>query len=138
MTRLLQIIIKSSAATLTRIDLDDDGTILPQLLTLVELGSLSRLTFLRIADVPLTDYNVQGIADCCSMLEHVEFSALKVTGVAVKDLCTRTAIKKLKLTNCCDISVDAIEWARARGILVIVNNTQDGRRTSGRRVRYGV
>lgn len=132
LSRSLKMMKGSPATTLTRLDLTGGDMTLATLMTLFELGKLSRLAFLGIRHMELTDENVQRIASGCSMLEQVEFSGLRITGVAVKELCVHTTIKTLKLLDCCDISADAIQWARAMGISVIVKQS---RQTSGRRVR---
>jgi hypothetical protein len=126
----------SPSATLTRLDISCGDHGLSQLMILLELGKLSRLAFLSIAHTNLTDSHVERIAAACPMLEQVELSALRITGVAVKEVCTRTAIKALKVWECRDISADAIEWARARGITVTAQ--MSGQQAMvGRKIRYG-
>lgn len=133
---VLSLIKDSPSATLTRLDLSSIDMAPQHLRSLLASGKLSKLTFLGLRHMELFDEHVQSIAVGCSMLEHVEFSSLRITGVAIKELCMRTKIKELRLSGCSRISADAIAWARAREITVVIQEPEYGR-TSGRRVRYG-
>lgn len=119
-SRLFDMVTKSVGAKLTRLELDSFEMELPHFMTLLDLGKLSRLTFLRIWIVGLTDKDVERIAAACPLLEKVELFGNGITGVAVKQLCIRTAIKRLQLTVATDISADAIAWARDRGVTVAI------------------
>ena len=136
LSRVFSLIKDSPSATLTRLDLSGSDVALPHLRLLLASGNLSKLTFLGLRHMDLVDEHVQSIAVGCSMLEHVEFSGLRITGVAIKEICMRTKIKELRLSGCSHISADAIEWARARGITVVIQEPGQ-RQTSGRRVHYG-
>lgn len=135
--RLINIIKESPFATLTRLDLTYCAMDISDFMTLLESGKLSKLTFLRTSHFELTDSHMQRIAAGCTLLEYVELRGSKITGVAVKLLCSVTAIKTLKLSNCLQVSADAIDWARAKGLQVIVNQMEEGAGLSGQRVHYG-
>lgn len=133
--RVLELM-KQSPATLTRLDLTDCDLDydLSQLRTLLETGQLSKLTILSLSRMSMNDDIVSRFAEECPLLEHVEFSRLRITGISLKALGTRTAIKTLKLIDCNDISADAIEWARGKSIIVNVRMWGHEAAT-GRRVR---
>jgi hypothetical protein len=130
----VHLIRNSPGEILTRLSLrsHDKGPV--TLRILLKVGKLSSLVFLGLKDVAVDDELVQQIAAACSKLERVEFSGLRVTGISVKELCMHTNIKELALVNCCDISADAIEWARARGVMVMVKHSEA---KTGRRIRHG-
>jgi hypothetical protein len=134
LSRSFEVIKAAPDATLTKLDVTGGDWVPEILMTLLKLSKLSRLAFLGLRDVAVTDRNVHRLAVECSMLERVEFSGLRITGIAVKDLCVHTAIKELTLMDCCHISADAIEWARGRGITVIVKQSEE---RTGRRIRHG-
>ncbi|ERF72142.1 hypothetical protein EPUS_02933 [Endocarpon pusillum Z07020] len=136
LSRVFRLIKDSPTATLTRLDLSGSDMAPQHLRSLLAAGKLSQLTFLGLRHIDLLDEHVQSIAVGCPMLEHVEFSGLRITGVAIKELCMRTQIKELRLSACSCISADAIAWARAREITVVIQEPEC-RRTSARRVRYG-
>lgn len=135
--RWLALLKSSHSATLNKLILNDCSVDLFELMDLFESGPLSTLTFLATSNPGLNDDHMQRIATECTLLEHVELCGMKITGCAVKELCTRTAIKTLQLSSCPDISPDAITWARDQGVRVIVYHTDESRRSSGRAVRYG-
>ena len=135
--RLIDMIQGSHSAILTRLDLTNCGFELSDFMPLLETGLLSKLTFLGVSLPDLDDEHMKRIATGCPMLEHVELSGLRITGITVKELCSHTAIKTLILSNCLNISLDAIDWARTRGVKVVVNQMGNERSSSGRRVRYG-
>jgi hypothetical protein len=134
LTQSFNLIKESPGATLTRLALRGDDRVPAMLENLLGLGKLSSLAFLGLGNVAVTDEQVRRIAAGCSMLEYVEFSGLKITGIAVKELCLHTKIIELVLLDCCDISADAIEWARARGVMVMVKHSEP---KTGRRIRHG-
>ena len=126
----------SHSTTLNRLDLIDSCVQLSDLMTLLESGQLSKLIFLGTSQSELNDDHLQRIAVGCPLLEHMELCGLRITGCAVKELCARTALKTLKLSKCLCISSDAITWARARGVKVVVHQMDEQRTSSGRRIRY--
>lgn len=134
LSRSFEVIKAAPDATLTKLDLTGGERVPEILMTLLKLGKLSRLAFLGLRDVAVTDKNVHRLAAECPVLERMEFSGLRITGIAVKDLCVHTTIKELTLIDCCHISADAIEWARGRGITVIVKQSEE---RTGRRIRHG-
>jgi len=134
LTNSFNLIKESPGAILTRLALRYDDRIPAMLEVLLGLGKLSSLVFLGLRDLAVTDKQLQRIAAGCSMLERVEFSGLRVTGIAVKELCIHTNIKEMILLDCCDISADAIEWARARGVMVMFKHSEG---KTGRQVRHG-
>ncbi len=119
-SRLFNMITQSIGARLTRLDLGHGETEVSQIMTLLDLGKLSRLTFLRTWSDSMTDIELGCIAAACPLLEEVELSGLWITGVAIKQLCTRTALTRLQLSSCHQISADAIVWARDRGVAVAI------------------
>lgn len=131
-TRFSDMLKDSPSATLMKLDVFCTSREHEQLMTLLEFGKLSKLVYLRMSDEELTDEEMETIAAHCPMLEEVDVCRLRITGVAIKALCTLTAIKTLKLLDCPRISADAIAWARRRGVTVLQQT-----RRSGRRVRYG-
>jgi hypothetical protein len=134
--RLLTMIKKSPSATLTGLDIAHCRFDLADFVAFLEGGKLSKLSFLRTAQLELDDSLMQCIAAGCPKLEHLELYGSTITGVSVKELFLRTAIKTLKLSACLDISSDAISWARAKGVKVVVNRMDGLGTSSGRRVRY--
>ncbi len=134
---LMGLIKESPSAILTTLHLLVCDTELSDLMTLVECGKLSKLTDFGISQSEMSDDSVQRMAADCPVLERVQLDTPRITGVAVKELCTRTAIKTLILTDCLNVSADAIEWARARGVTVVIDRSGEQRRLAGRSVRYG-
>lgn len=107
------------------------------LMTFFESGNLAKLIYLGLYEWEMDDDHIQRISSQCPMLEYAEFRGLRITGVAVKELCLRTAVKTLQLTSCYNISADAIDWARAKNVTVIMQGMSEDARLLGRRVRYG-
>lgn len=107
------------------------------LMTYFESGNLSKLTFLGLYEWDMDDDHIQRISSECPMLEYVEFRGLRITGVAIKELCLRTEVKTLKLRFCPNISADAIDWARAKNVTVIIQRMSGAEKLLERRVRYG-
>lgn len=120
---------------LTKLAINSDVMETTALMTSFEAGGLSNLTYLGLYGLNMNNEHIQRITSKCPMLEYVEFRGLMITGVAVKELCLNTAVKTLRLSCCDKVSADAIEWARAKGVSVIVNVS--GAHACGRRVRYG-
>lgn len=59
------------------------------------------------------------VAVCPQQLEVVDLSYTDITGAGLKKLVlAEQNLRKLILKNCVYLSSDAVEWARARGILV--------------------
>jgi hypothetical protein len=134
--RLVKMLERSANITLTKLDILNSSFQLSHMTTLLESGKLSKLKYLSASLVEMDDDYMGRIAAGCPLLEEVELWAMKVTGVGVKELCLRTALKTLKVADCLKISTDALEWARARGIKVSISHAREDRRPFGRRVRY--
>jgi hypothetical protein len=115
---LIQTITRPPTTTLTRLHLLDCETERYDLTALLESGTLSELTDFCISESDVDDVIMLQIASKCPRLEHVDLRGCYITGVAVKELCSLTTMKTLKMSDCYKVSADAIEWARAKGVTV--------------------
>ncbi|PNS21531.1 hypothetical protein CAC42_890 [Sphaceloma murrayae] len=71
-------------------------------------------------------------------LQSLDLSHSDITGVGIRMLvegCKK--LKRLRLACCNDLGVDAVEWARAKGLDVDCFWEKGGLTSSGRTVRYG-
>ena len=68
-------------------------------------------------------------------LKILDVSLTEITGVGVKALCLKKGarLEKLNLDHCEKVSVDAVEWARKRGVEVQYNLWYEG---GGSKVRH--
>ena len=69
-------------------------------------------------------------------LTALDVAFTKISGVGVKALCLKDGdgLERLNLQHCTGVSVDAVEWARARGVDVQYSFPESGK---GRKVRSG-
>lgn len=67
-------------------------------------------------------------------LDHVGLLGAGVTGVGVKQLVSSLNLKTLDLSQCRSVSPDAVEWARAKGVIVKYWISDDT--AGGRKLRY--
>ncbi|KAF4548385.1 F-box domain-containing protein [Elsinoe fawcettii] len=109
----------------------DSALALPRLSSLLEL----RLFGARRTDGEL----VPVILRQMKQLQALDLSHSDLTGVGVRALAMGLAdLKKVRVTCCNDLGVDAIEWARAKGIDVDCFWEKPGSGSmGGRSVRYG-
>lgn len=82
-----------------------------------EFPSSETVEELSLACLLLTDRRALQIVGLFPNLRKLDMSNTKITGVAVKEFVEK-GITSLKLNECDEISTDAIEWARGKGISV--------------------
>ncbi|TVY75748.1 F-box/TPR repeat protein pof3 [Lachnellula suecica] len=75
---------------------------------------------LSLASLQLPEQRILQVVNLYPNVRKVDLSGNKVTGVAVKDFVQR-GVKYLKLNECSEVSTDAVEWARGRGVEVEFN-----------------
>lgn len=83
----------------------------------LEFPSSGTVKELSLACLHLTDRRALQVVGLFPNLRKLDLSNTKITGVAVKEFVGK-GITSLKLNECDDISTDAIEWARGKGISV--------------------
>jgi len=73
-----------------------------------------------------------------SSVKHINLTGTAITGVGIKELVKnmRPCLQTLVVSDCMDISSDAIEWAKQQKVVVIDKPSKSGANT-GRRVFYG-
>lgn len=75
---------------------------------------------LSLAQLHLADKRTLDIVALYPNLRKLDVSSTQVTGVAIKEFVNR-GITTLKLDECNQISPDAVEWARGKGVQVSYN-----------------
>ncbi|MCJ1476412.1 hypothetical protein MMC13_005078 [Lambiella insularis] len=130
-------LIGSGKNKLQKLDLRDHDSRLG-IAALISEGHLSEVEELRLSDVDLSDQLAELIARSCPRLKSFDASYnLKLTGVGVKALVLKEgeALKRLELDHCAGVGIDAVEFARAKG--VVVGFTFPDNLKYGRRLRMG-
>lgn len=95
----------------------------------------SELTSLKIQDCDIDDETLEHVAAYCPRLTILNIRENpKVTGVGVKALVLKPGdkLQTLDLTHCTNVSMDAVEWARTKGLDVTYRHLDVG---SGKRLR---
>jgi F-box/TPR repeat protein Pof3 len=75
---------------------------------------------LSLATLILGDKEAMGIVDLYPNLQSLDVTWTKITGVAVKHFVNK-GVTSLKLDECHNLSTDAVEWARGKGVEVEFN-----------------
>lgn len=110
------------------------STDLAQLLQHPRLKALEALSFPRC--VGLDDEGADIIASAKLVkLRTVDLTAADVTGIGVKALVQGLSLETLVLNDCRNVSPDAVEWARSKGVTVKYR-MNSGNTKGGRKVRY--
>jgi hypothetical protein len=137
---VLDSILRSESATLTRLDVDLNVDVTSHLSWLLFLrclrsGALRELTFLRLWSAVLYDEHVDVLVEHCQKLETVGLSSPNITGVFIVGLLTapQSRVERLSLRDCTSVSPDTDHWAKQRGI-TIERTTSEAYGGSGRRV----
>ena len=86
----------------------------------IQEGFLDQVTKLDLAYSLVNDTTAELLASNCHHLKDLNLSSTKVTGVGVKALVLkpRGKLECLILAQCASVSIDAVEFARSRGIHV--------------------
>ncbi|KAH8687214.1 hypothetical protein BGZ60DRAFT_521877 [Tricladium varicosporioides] len=82
-----------------------------------EYPSADSVTALSLRNLLMWEKRLLEVVSLYPNLTRLDVSGTKITGVAVKEFVKR-GIKWLKLTDCREISTDAVEWARGQGVEV--------------------
>lgn len=91
---------------------------------------------LSLASLIIRERRILEIIKLYPNLQRLDVSATKVTGVAVRHF-VENGIKWLKLDECSEVSPDAVEYARGKGVEVEFNfPSRSGRMTSFRDASY--
>lgn len=86
----------------------------------IQAGFLDQVTELSLAYCHVEDPTADLLASTCHHLKSVDLSYSKITGCGLKALVLkpRGKLEHVKLLNCGSVSIDAVEFARSRGIQV--------------------
>lgn len=109
-----------------------DGMSVNQLIT---NGYLDEIVDLSLSSLEIDDSIAETLARFSRDLKRLHLSSTKITGVGVKALVLKPQgmIQELVLNNCTRVSIDAVEFAKAKGINVTFTFPDNLR--YGRRVR---
>jgi F-box/TPR repeat protein Pof3 len=99
-----------------------------------EFPAAETLEELSLAEMILGDERMMQIVSLYPKLQKLDASATKITGVAVKHFVNR-GIRWLRLNECEEVSSDAVDWARGKG--VEVEYLFPSRGGLGRMARFG-
>lgn len=109
----------------------EGGQLLDQLLN----PRLAHLEHLSIAGSPsIQDNTVTQVVEALSRLRTLDLSETDISGVGVKQALQATHLEHLVVNHCRHIGIDAIDWARSRGVRVDHRMSDDP--PGGRKVRY--
>ena len=111
----------SESSSLTHFTLQDSALTLRDFTyDLLEKGAMQHVTRLCLSFYELDDDYAGKLVSYCPALESLELSGAKITGVFIKRLANsaESRVKSIVLVNCTNVSSDALDWARERGIEV--------------------
>ncbi len=80
------------------------------------LGHLEQLSL--AGDQDCNDDTVSSISQALPSLRKLDLSETKITGVGVKHALNAVHLEHLVVNNCHKIGIDAIDWARSKGVRV--------------------
>lgn len=105
------------------------------MLLLGKAGYLKEVVSLDMGNCNMDDRGVESLMACVPRLRYLALERTKITGVGVKAAVLKPEdnLEHLFIHNCQDVSRDAVEFARARGVKVEYYFPDVSR--SGRRVR---
>jgi F-box/TPR repeat protein Pof3 len=137
--RLVKIITLQSikAERLRRLNVGDRLTeFLPGTPVEDEYPASNSVEELSLASLIIRERRILEIIKLYPNLQRLDVSGTKITGVAVKQL-VKMGIKWLKLDECIEVSPDAVDYARAKGVDVQFNfPSRSGRVASFRDASY--
>lgn len=117
----LQILLNPSKGKLKEVDLSCCGQIDEAAIHgLIISGYLDGIVDLRLSHSDVDDFTAETLARSCPRLKRLDLSSTKISGVGVKSLVQKPQgmIEELRLNNCAGVSIDAVEYAKAKGINV--------------------
>lgn len=94
---------------------------------------------LGLQDDNIVDQDYHILHRLFSVIEHLDIEAPQITDSFVSDLqrSPNNRIKTIILRNCTNVSLEIVDWSRARGVEVsIVRQSAQKKTNDGRRVRY--
>ncbi len=102
-----------------------------------EQGVFAKLVDLELAHLRLDDQTVEALARHAPALERVDLRCTQITGISVKALLAsaNSKLRWLNLDLCTSVSVDAVDYARSKGVEVRYSLSEELK--GARRVRYG-
>lgn len=110
-----------------------DRTDIANLLSHPRMKGIETLSFART--VGIDDDVVAGLASSkLERLREVDLTGTDLSGVGVKCLVSMLNLSSLVLNDCRNVSPDAVEWARSKG--VAVQHRMSNNLAGGRKVRY--
>ena len=98
------------------------------LVKLITHGFLAEIIELNMAGLPVDDKLAELMANELCSLRSLHIAGTRITGVGLKSLVLKAGCKleRLNIDNCKSVSIDAVEWARARGIAVDFTFSESG------------
>lgn len=119
---------------LLELRLDGHNLSTPELQSLVKEGFLDSVEILSLRQSEFTDEVAESVAESLHHLKALDIAHTLITGVAVKAVITGVGsiLQSLCLDSCRCVSIDAVEWARARGVHVSFKFPEN---SSGRKIR---
>ena len=113
--------LESSKGKITRLDISDCFMLQSDnFQELVQLGYLDQVEELNLNKSSVDDAAVTLLSRRASSLKSLELARTKISGIGVKALVTGLPgkLKYLNLSDCRSTSVDAVDFARSRGVTV--------------------
>ena len=134
----LQAILHSNKGNLTYLDISSAMLYpLHDYRWLGEGGSLIKAEVLKLNNCALDDEDAIAIAMNCPVLKRLSLANTGVSGVGVKAIVTALEgkLEYLNLDGCKHTSIDAVEWARSKGVRVAFSFADH--RRGGKKIREG-
>ncbi|MCJ1234631.1 hypothetical protein MMC14_002592 [Varicellaria rhodocarpa] len=131
---VIHLLFEPNKGKLTKLDIGG-ATFNIDVSELITAGYLAEVTELRLRNRLVNDTVAKKLALNLPKLKILDVSLTEITGVGVKALCLKKGarLEKLNLDHCEKVSVDAVEWARKRGVEVQYNLWYEG---GGSKVRH--
>lgn len=117
----LRALLESNKGNHTELNLHDFNFGVMAVSSTITLSHLPRIVALDLGCCHVTDSIVTELLAKIPYLETLNLESTEVTGVGVKALVLGSSegkLKKLFLNGCRDVSSDAVEWARGKGVQV--------------------
>lgn len=112
---------------------------LEMLHTYAGTGVFDCVQYLGLQDDNIVDQDYVILHRLFSVVEHLDIEASQITDSFVGDLqrSPNSRLKTVTLRNCTNVSLEIVEWSRARGVKVnIVRQSAQRKINDGRRVRF--
>ena len=110
------------------------------MMNLVPIQTLGKLETFYHPGGNLQDEDLEKLAAYCPCIRDIDVSESgDITGVGLKALVARTGsgVRRINLTKCSGVGMDAIQWARNKGVNVVWSNpNSQTRRKSAKAVQY--